>query len=233
MLTAAVTAFADLFAPYERRALLLSLLYTVALLVVLWLGATVLLQFVDLSGLHAINEVIGVLGSLAAIFLAWVLFPAMSATVLSFFLYGIADSVERRHYPDLPPPRQQPMGEIIAISVRLGVLAILVNLAVLPFYFWPTLNLVVYYGLNGYLVGRQYFVLIALRRLDTTAANAMWRHYRLRLILSGAAIAFVLSLPVVNLAAPVWAAALMLHLFEALRPRPVGRTGSLSGPRPT
>ncbi|MGH6988490.1 MAG: EI24 domain-containing protein [Stellaceae bacterium] len=222
MLAAAVTALADLFAPYGRRALLLSLVYTVALLVALWLGATVLLQLVDVTGFRWIDEVVGVLGSLATIFLAWVLFPALSATVLSFFLYGIAESVERRHYPGLPPPRPQPVGEIIFVSLRLGLLAIVVNLIMLPFYFWPALNLVVYYGLNGYLVGRQFFLLIALRRLDILTANAMWRHYRLRLVTSGAAIAFMLTVPIVNLAAPVWAAALMLHLFERLRAPQMG-----------
>ena len=232
MTAAFFSAFADLFAPYERRALVLSLLWSVALLFLLWLGATVLLQVVDLTGLHWLDRTIGILGSLAAIFLAWVLFPAMSAAVLGFFLNGVAAAVERRHYPGLPPPRRQPLGEAIIVSLRLGLLAIVLNLVALPFYFWPAINLVVYYGLNGYLVGREYFVLIALRRLDATAANAMWRHYRPRLILCGVAIAFVLSLPLVDLAAPVWAAALMLHMFEGLRARPPGPAGrSRPGPR--
>jgi uncharacterized protein involved in cysteine biosynthesis len=233
MPSALLLATADLFAPNQRRVLLLSLGGALALLVALWFGATLLLQIFDLTGIGWLNRVLGILGSLAAIFLAWILFPAMSALMLGFFLNSVATAVERRHYPGLPPPRRQPIGEVIIVSLRLGVLAIVLNLVALPFYFWPVINLIVYYGLNGYVVGRAYFVLIALRRLDLAAANAMWRHYRLRLVLCGAAVAFVLSLPIIDLAAPVWAAALMLHLFEGLRAGTARPAGSLSGLGPT
>ena len=116
----------------SHSAVLLSLIYTLALLFALWLGATVLLQAIHLTGLGWLDHVLGALGSLAALFLAWVLFPAMSAVVLSFFLNGVAAAVERRHYPGLPPPRRQPPGELIAVSLRLGLLAIVVNLVALP-----------------------------------------------------------------------------------------------------
>jgi uncharacterized protein involved in cysteine biosynthesis len=229
MLAALFLALSDLFAPHQRRILLLSLLYALALLFVLWVGATVLLQLLHLTGFTWLNRIIGVLGSAGALFLAWLLFPAMSAIVMGFFLDGVARAVERRHYPNLPPPRRQSLGEILNASLRLGLLAIAINLIALPFYFWPAINLIVYYGLNGYLVAKEYFILIALRRLDAAAANAMWRHYRLRLIASGIVIAFFLSLPVANLVAPVWAAALMLHLFEGLRSRPAMTMGPMSG----
>jgi uncharacterized protein involved in cysteine biosynthesis len=223
MFTAAILALSDLFEAHQRRILLASLGGALLLLIALWFGATLLLQLIHLTGLLWIDRAIGVLGSIGAVFLAWILYPAMSAILVGFFLNSIAASVERRHYPGLPPPRRQSLGETLVIALRLGVLAIVINLIALPFYFWPAINLLVYYGLNGYLVAKEYFILIALRRLDVAAAYAMWRQYRLRLVLSGVAIAFLLSLPVVDLAAPVWAAALMLHLFEGLRSPMVGR----------
>jgi CysZ protein len=233
MLSASIQAFFDLFTPESRRALLLSLFGALALLLALWLAASVLLQAIDLTGLAWLDRAIGVLGSLGAVALAWLMFPAMSAIVLGFFLDGVAMAIERRYYPGLPAPRRQPLGELLIVSLRLGLLAIMINLIALPFYLWPAINLVVYYGLNGYLVGREYFILIALRRMDAAAANAMWRHYRLTLVFAGAVIAFVLSVPVVNLVAPVWAAALMLHLFEGLRCRPAADVGLSSGSTPT
>jgi uncharacterized protein involved in cysteine biosynthesis len=229
MVAAFFLALSDLFEPPQRRVLLLSLLGALAMLAALWVGATWLLLLVHVTGLTWLDRGIGVLGSLGAIFLAWILFPAMSALVVGFFLDGVARAVERRHYPGLPAARRQSLGEILNVSLRLGLLAIAINLVALPFYFFPVTFLLVYYGLNGYLVAKEYFLLIALRRLDVAAANAMWRHYRLRLILVGVVIAFSLSLPVVNLAAPVWAAALMLHLFEGLRAHPQVRTGPMSG----
>jgi CysZ protein len=233
MVAAFFLALSDLFEPHQRRVLLFSILGALALLVGLWAGATWLLMLVHLTGLTWLDRGIDVLGSLGAIFLAWILFPAMSALMVGFFLDGVARAVERRHYPGLPAPRRQSLGEILTVSLRLGILAIAVNLLALPFYFFPVTFLLVYYGLNGYLVAKEYFLLIALRRLDVAAANAMWRQYRLRLILSGIVIALSLSLPVVNLAAPVWAAALMLHLFEGLRAQPSIRTRSMAGFGPT
>jgi len=229
MIAAFFLALSDLFEPNQRRVLLLSLAGALTLLVGLWFGATLLLQLVHVTGLGWVDRAIGVLGSVGAVFLAWILFPAMSAILMGFFLESIARAVERRHYPGLPAPRHQSIGEILAISLRLGLLAIVINLIALPFYFWPAINLLVYYGLNGYLVGREYFILIALRRLDVAAANAMWRQYRLRLVLSGVVVAFLLTVPVIDLVAPVWAVALMLHLFEGLRARPAATLGPRSG----
>jgi uncharacterized protein involved in cysteine biosynthesis len=45
----------------------------------------------------------------------------------------------------------------------------------------------------------------------------MWRRYRARLVVAGAIIALLLSIPIVNLAAPLIGVAFMLHLFERLR----------------
>jgi CysZ protein len=233
MVAAFFIALSDLVERHQRRVLLASLAGTIVLLVALWFGATWLLQLFHYTGLWWIDRPIAILGSAGALFLAWLMFPAMSALVTSFFLDGVAREVERTHYPDLPPPRHQSLGELLALSLRLGALAIVINLIALPFYFFPVTFVLVYYGLNGYLVAKEYFFLIALRRLDVAAANAMWRHFRVRLILVGIVIAFVLSLPIVNLAAPVWAAALMLHLFEGLRVEPSIRTGPMTGFGPT
>jgi CysZ protein len=47
------------------------------------------------------------------------------------------------------------------------LLSIALNLLALPIYaLIPLLNVVLFLGLNGYLFGREYFELIALRRLD-------------------------------------------------------------------
>jgi len=227
MLSAFFVALADLFEPHQRRVLGLSLLAAIALLLALWLGATWLLQLIHFTGFAWLDRTIGVLGSAGALVLAWLLFPAMSALTAGFFVESVARSVEQQHYPDLPPPRRQTVAETINVSLRLGLLALVINLLALPFYFFPAINLLVYYGLNGYLVAKEYFILIALRRLDAAAANAAWRQHRLRLILSGVVIAIALSLPIVNLAAPVWAVAVMLHLFEGLRMQPSVRMGPM------
>jgi CysZ protein len=217
MLAAFFLALNDAFAPAQRRALVLSLVLAVALAAGLWLGASALVAGAQVSGVIWLDAVIDVLGSLAALFIAWTLFPAMTMLVLGFFLDGVVAALERAHYPGLPPPRRAGFGETTASALRLGLFALVLNLALLPLYVVPGVNLVLYYGLNGYLVGRTYFEPIALRRLEPHAVHALWRARRMRLVVAGTAIAFLLSLPLAGLAAPLVGAAFMLHLFEGLR----------------
>lgn len=231
MLTALRLAFADLLRPEQRGPILISLVSAIVLLLALCLGAALLLSRLHLAGIPWLDTVVEVAGSLATLVLAWALFPAMTMLILGFFLDRVVAAVERRHYPELPPARRIGVGEALISALRILGLALVVNLVLLPVYFLPPINLFIYYGLNGYVVGREYFELVALRRLDGAAARAMWRWHRGRLILAGVVIVFLLSLPLFNLVAPVVAAAFMLHVFEGLRRASVetfaarGRTG--------
>jgi CysZ protein len=217
MLTALRLAFADLLRPEQRGPVLTSIASAIVLLVALCLGAALLLARLHLAGIPWLDTTIEIAGSLAALVLAWALFPAMTMLILGFFLDRVVAAVERRHYPELPPARRIGIGEALGSALRILVLALVVNLVLLPVYFLPPINLFIYYGLNGYVVGREYFELVALRRLDGAAARAMWRWHRGRLILAGVVIVFLLSLPLFNLVAPVVAAAFMLHVFEGVR----------------
>lgn len=224
MLSALLLAIGDALSPRQARALLRSIAIAIVALAALWLGATWLLSRVHAFGNAWIDTPIELLGSFAVLALAWVLFPAVTTFVLSFFLDGIVAGLEAAHYPDLDPPRVAATGALVASALRLLGLAVLLNLLVLPFYLVPPTIPFIYFGLNGYLLGRAYFELVALRRLDARAVRAAWRRHRGRLMLAGIAIAVLLSLPLVNLAAPLVAAAFMLHLFEGLR-----RSGSTGG----
>ena len=77
-----------------------------------------------------------------------------------------------------------------------------------------------YLALNGYLLGREYFELVAGRRLPWSTVRALRQRTRARLWLAGAVIALLLTVPVLNLVAPVVAVAFMVHLFEGLRRGP-------------
>jgi uncharacterized protein involved in cysteine biosynthesis len=211
-------AVADAFAPAERRLLLLTVGGTIALLIGLWFGASVVIAALHVTGWHWLNIAIDVLGSAATLFIAWLIFPSMAILMLGFFLDRVIASVESRHYPELPAPRTIGIGASLAGAIRLAALALLLNVLALPLYlFFPLVNIVLFFGLNGYLIGREYFEAVAVRRLERPLVRAMWRHFRVRLVIAGAIIAFLLSVPVLNLAAPLIGVAFMLHLFERLR----------------
>jgi CysZ protein len=231
MLNALRLALEDTLAPEQRRAIGISLALALLLLALLWLGAGLALGHARVAGIGWLDALIAFAGDLAALLLAWMLFPAVTLLILGFFLDSVIQSVESRRYPGLGRIRRLGALGGLAGALRLLLLTLLLNLLALPFYLVPAINFFIYYGLNGYLVGREYFELVALRRVDGGAARAMWRRHRGRLVLAGVVIVILLSLPLINLVAPVMAAAFMLHVFEGLRRDETLET--FAGPRPT
>jgi CysZ protein len=161
---------------------------------------------------------VDVLGGLAVLGLTWLLFPVVATAVTGIFLDRVAVAVESRHYPGLPAARDQGIGEAVGMAARFLALSLLLNLLALPVYLlFPAVNLLLFYLLNGYLIGREYFEMAALRRLDAADAAALRKRYGGRIVAAGALFAFLMTIPLVNLAAPVFAIAAMIHLFEGLR----------------
>jgi CysZ protein len=112
--------------------------------------------------------------------LSWLLFPAAVTAIMSFFLERIAATVEALDYPGRGPPRRQRIGETIASTLRLTGLTLLLNLLALPVYLLvPGINLFLF------LLGREYFEVVALRRLDAAATRAARNRFGLRVFLGG------------------------------------------------
>src|SRR5690606_18771637 len=109
-------------------------------------------------------------GGLAALILAWFLFPGIMPVIVHFFDNRIAGAIERRDYPASPQPAQQPFWPEFWHDVRFALLAVGLNLLALPLYLFPPLNLLVFYGLNGYLLGREFFGMVARRHLAASQA---------------------------------------------------------------
>jgi len=213
-LSHAVTALGE---PPMRRVVVQSFAIAVLAFAALWLGVAFLLYDTVFFDWRPLNWLVELLGGLAVLGLTWLLFPAVVTLIMGFYVESIAATVEAIHYPWRGPPRAQPLREIAGITLRLSLLAIFLNLLVLPAYLIvPGINLFLFLALNGYLFGRGYFEVVALRRLDAGEARAMRRRFAGRIFLGGVVIAGLFALPLVNLVAPVIATAFMLHIFEAL-----------------
>ncbi len=163
-----------------------------------------------------VEMAIGLLGPLAVLIMVIVLFPAVVTTISMLRAEKLLLAVEARHYSDLPPPRQQSMIEILKVTGRFLGLAFLLNILILPLYLIPLGNIAIFLGLNGYLLAREYFEVIALRRMDPAKAKSFFKSYRKNFILAGAIIAALLSIPLLNLFVPALAVIFMLHVFEAI-----------------
>ena len=164
-----------------------------------------------------VGHIVTMLIALAFVAVLWILFVAIVQTVSSFYFENVIVAVEARHYPKLPKPRSVPLATQVQASLRFAGKVILLNLLALPFYLIPVVSLVVFLGLNGYLVGREYFELAALRRLDFKDANALRKSRSGRVFGAGVIITALFAIPLVNLLAPVVGAAFMVHIFEAMR----------------
>lgn len=215
-LSKAIGQFPD---PAFRRAALQTFLWSAALFVALVaLAAWTLAQF-QVFGIGWLDSALDWLGGLAAFVIGLIIFPSLAVIVIGFYLESIARAVEARHYPDLPPARQQPVWEVALSGVRLVGVTVLLNIVALPLYFVPVLNLFVFYVLNGYLLGREYFELVALRRLEPSGAKALRRQFKWRVFAGGVVITVLFSIPLINWIMPVVATAFMVHVLERLRRR--------------
>jgi len=156
-------------------------------------------------------------GGLAAFALITVLFPVLITACMGLFLDEVATAVERRHYPGLPPGREPPLPVQLVGAVKFLALSLTLNALALPLYiaglFFYPLKLFVFYTLNGYLLGREFFDQVAQRYVAPTERRELRRAMRLQRIMAGLAIAVLFSIPVLNLAVPLIATATMVHLI--------------------
>jgi CysZ protein len=221
-------ALSQLGDPMLRRVLLIgisgSAVVFILLNVLVWwiFSSTVDLSSLSLWGwLESVLDWIAtfVVG-LCLIVVSTVLFPGVSTIIVGFFLEDVVAAVEARHYPNEPPARPQPVSEVVVSTARFALMVIGLNLLFLPIYlilmFIPPLNLVFYYVLNGYLVSREFFELVALRRMEPAAALNMRRQSRGKIMVAGILLTFLLTIPIVNFLTPVIATAFMVHVFHSL-----------------
>jgi CysZ protein len=206
--------------PRIARIVWISIAGALLLSVLLVLAASWGLAALELTGNGWLDAAIDLLGGAASVLIAWALYPSVATMLAGFFLEDVTRAVEQRHYPALPEPNPQTLISGIASGLRLALLAIAINLIALPIYLLaPPISPIVFYALNGYLLGREYFDQIASRRLDRRQRQTIWLRYRGRLWSAGLLIAVIATIPLVNLIAPVIATEFMTHIFQDLRRR--------------
>jgi len=225
MIASYMRAIAQLPDPRLAKIVLQALAVTIVLYVLVYVGAgwliDHLLRRVDIFGWHPLTILTEWLGWIATFILTLMLFPSVTTTMLSFLVEGVARAVELRYYPDLGPARRQGMGEMTWQAVRFALVMLLINLLALPVYIplaiFLGLGAALFFLVNGYLMGREYFEQVAMRRLDVKSVDAMRRAHLGRIWVDGIILALISTVPIANLFAPVIGTAAMLHEFEALR----------------
>jgi uncharacterized protein involved in cysteine biosynthesis len=153
-------------------------------------------------------------GVLALFAVAWFFVPLLLA-VASLFTDGVAEAVERRHYPALPPPRgasapvQAWAGGVLALKMA-GLALILLPLSLVL----PMIGALALWGVAAIGLGEGLFEGVAMRRMPREAAADLRRRRRGEVWTLGGTLALVSLIPVLNLLVPVLGTAAMTHLLH-------------------
>ncbi len=210
-------AFEQSFDARFLRTILFGIGGAVLVYVLLFMGISWALSSITLFETEWLDWTTKILGGMTAFVLSAFLFPTVVTLVISFFLDEIIDAVEKKYYPNLEPPRGQSWAEIIAFSFRVTGLAIVLNLLFLPIYFIPVINLIAFFLLNSYLLGWEYYGMVAVRRMEPSEVAKSYQRHKKYIWQSGAVIVVLLGLPIVSMLMPVFAVAFATHVFQSLR----------------
>ena len=208
-----------------RRVALIGVALALALLAAVYAVFLLALQMLtpDTVDLPLIGPISGV-----DTFLGWASFVLMiglsvflmvpvASAFTGLFLDDVAQAVEDRHFPALPPVGRIGLLDGLRDALNFLGLVIAVNIAALFVYPFagPAIPLV-FWAINGFLLGREYFTLVATRRIGRNGARILRGRNMPTIWLAGALMAAPLTIPVVNLIVPVLGVATFTHLFHRL-----------------
>lgn len=223
MIQAYSLAIAQLRDPQYRRLLWLGMALSFVLLVALSLFAMLVISLLVPGALFLpivgqVQEVGSGFSFGVLLYLPW-LSIFMMAPVASLFsglyLREVTRAVEEAHYPGQPEPVR--IGWRAALRDEIGYFGLLVALNMLAlavFAISRSYGIAALWLVNGVLLSREYYALIARRRVGreegrALAASRLWRN-----VPAGIVFAIGLSVPILNLAMPLIGAAVFTHLFN-------------------
>lgn len=226
ILTSFFSAIGQLGDPRFRKVLLLGIGLTFTLLVGAYAG---LLWLVDvLVGEEAyvpvlgevtwLNDLLSLSSFIFMFILSIFLMVPVASAITSMFLDEVAQAVEDKHYPQLPKIEPVPIAE--ALKDTLSFLGVLIGanlLAFIIYAFFPPFSLFIFWALNGFLLGREYFQLAAMRRVGREGAKQLRKRHTATIWVAGTLMAMPLSVPLINLLVPILGAATFTHLFHQLQ----------------
>ncbi|UWQ38333.1 EI24 domain-containing protein [Leisingera aquaemixtae] len=214
--------------PRFRKVLFLGLGLTIALLIAAYAGFLMLIQWLVgpeatlplLGEVTWLDDLLSAGSLLLMLVLSIFLMVPVASAITSMFLDEVAQAVEDKHYPALPPAPRVPFWDAVRDTVNFLGLLIAANLLALVLYvLFPPAAIFIFWGLNGFLLGREYFTLAAARRVGTAEAKNLRRRHAGTIWAAGTLMAMPLSVPLLNLVVPILGAATFTHLYHALARR--------------
>ncbi|MFN7008560.1 MAG: sulfate transporter family protein [Allorhizobium sp.] len=147
------------------------------------------------------------------------LLSTVTAIIAGLFLDDVAEVIEKRDYPADRPGTAMPLGEAMLSSVKFFGIVVVGNIVALFLLLVPGVNIIAFFLVNGYLLGREFFEFAAMRFRSPGEARLFRSRHSGTVFTAGLVIAAFLAIPFVNLLTPLFAAGLMVHLHKMLSKR--------------
>ncbi|MEM6307035.1 MAG: EI24 domain-containing protein [Pseudomonadota bacterium] len=180
--------------------------------IIAWLAERVGLSTALVGGVLGVGSVILMIG-----LSAFLMVPVASA-ITSLFLEDVATAVEDTHYPGTIKFTQS-MGEAILETLQFLGIVLVANIgAFVVFLILPILGPLPFWATNGYLLGREYFTMVARRHLGPDGAKHMFRTHQGTVWFAGFLMAIPLTVPILNLIIPTLGVATFTHVYHRLTP---------------
>jgi CysZ protein len=216
MLEAALRAFRDTFSPGMRTVLWKALGLTVVLFIVVMVAVQIALSMLVGFPWPWLDTVVAVAAGLGLFAGMFFLMAPVMALFAGLYLDDIADLVERRDYPQHPPGTPLPTTQAILTGVRFGLLVLVVTLALLPTLLLG-IGAVAMVLANAYLLGREYFEMVATRHMPVDEARKLRKENAPRVLAAGFIPAFLVAVPFVNIITPIFSTIYFVHIFKQIR----------------
>lgn len=215
MIEAAFRALAALAAPELRAVVAKSLLLTALLFAAVLVGVYVLLSWLTVLPWPWLETAIELLASAGVLLALMFLMGPVTAMFAGLFLDGVAESVEARDFAHDPPGTALSGIAAALVGVKFMIAVLAANLAILPF-FLIGVGAAGWLIANSYLIGREYFTMVAARYLPAKQAEAMRRANAARITVAGIIPALLSIIPVANVVTPVFSTVYFVYLVKGM-----------------
>ena len=101
------------------------------------------------------------------------LIPPVTSLIAGLYIDDIAAEVERTNFPADPPGKELATLPSVLLTLKFFFVVFAVNILALFLLLVPGVNLIAFYFGNGYLLGREYFELAAMRHMPAAEAKQL------------------------------------------------------------
>lgn len=223
MLSELKNAVNDVFSNKIRVLIVWSVLSAILVFALLFAGFAYAMSFFELTLWPNVQKTVEFLGYVLFFVMSLMLFPCVVTFVSGFFIDSVTDRLAAKN--GIHTLRNVPLSESLAESGIIAVKGALVSGTLIPVTLIlgliPGANfipVVLYYVMNGRLLGREYFFAVALRYMEKQKAEELFNRYRSYWSKAGIIIAVIMTVPLINAVAPLIAMAFMQRLFMEKNP---------------